>query len=177
MSEFRLFETNKKAKFLNKAKEVKALRQEDVKKNQSIVVLQKNIRTFLTYRQNDNPTYPLFISTLKDPSNRAYIEEHWPIIDQSSVLLKNRLVNLSIKALDDRQEVPIHPGLLGAVFSLSHRVELKPHEYQSILRYFWNDIDSEYLLRCFRFNNFKEALKTVITRDIHAVIDMVVKFE
>lgn len=176
MSEFRLFETNKKAKFLSKAKEVKALRQEDTKKNQSIIVLQKNIRTFLAYRRNDNPTYPLFISTLKDPSNRAYIEEHWPIIDQSSVLLKNRLVNLTIKALDDCQEVPIHPGLLNAVFSLSHRIELKSNEYQSILRYFWKDIDSEYLLRCFHFDNFKDALKTVITQDIHAVIDMVVKF-
>lgn len=116
MSEFRLFETNKKAKFLNKAKEVKALRHEDIKKNQSIVVLQKNIRTFLTYRRNDNPSYPLFISTLKDPSNRIYIKDHWLMIESSSVLLKNRLINLSIKALDDREAAPIHPGLLDAVF-------------------------------------------------------------
>ncbi len=32
MSDFKTFETNKKAKFLNKAKEVKAKREEDTKK-------------------------------------------------------------------------------------------------------------------------------------------------
>jgi hypothetical protein len=77
MSDFRLFDTNKKASFLSKAKDVKAKREGDVKKSQSIVLLQKNIRAFMIFRRHDSPEYPLLMSTPGSIANQHYAQNFW----------------------------------------------------------------------------------------------------
>lgn len=48
MSEFRVFEVDKRSKFLGKAKESKAKREEEIKRTKAVILLQKNIRAYLT---------------------------------------------------------------------------------------------------------------------------------
>lgn len=51
MSNFRVFNVDKKKEFLNKAKQNKTKKVEDAKFTSNIMLLQKNIRAFLTSRQ------------------------------------------------------------------------------------------------------------------------------
>jgi hypothetical protein len=49
MSEFKVFEVDKRSKFLGKAKESKAKREEEIKRIKAVLLLQKNIRAYLTF--------------------------------------------------------------------------------------------------------------------------------
>jgi hypothetical protein len=48
MSEFKIYTFDKKKDFLNKAKQAKSKKVEDAKYTTNIILLQKNIRAFLT---------------------------------------------------------------------------------------------------------------------------------
>lgn len=52
--DFKVFDPNKKSKFLAKTKENKCKREEENKKMQAITILQKNIRAFLDVIRNDS---------------------------------------------------------------------------------------------------------------------------
>jgi len=92
MSEFRLFNTNKKGAFLSKTKEVKAKREGDAKKNQAILILQKNIRAFLTFRRHDSPQYPLLMSTPGGLPNQYFALSFWGSQQQLPFVLRRRLL-------------------------------------------------------------------------------------
>lgn len=103
MSDFRLFDTNKKAAFLNKAKEVKAKREIDAKKNQAILTLQKNIRAFLTFRMHDSPLYPMLMSTPGSIDNQQYFLHFWATVESQPQILKQRFIKQAIRAFVNKQ--------------------------------------------------------------------------
>lgn len=99
MSDFRLFDTNKKASFLSKTKDNKAKREGDAKKNISIVMLQKNIRAFMAFRRHDSPEYPLLMSTPGPFVNQLFAQHFWTSQEPFPLILRLRFVKQAIRAL------------------------------------------------------------------------------
>lgn len=114
MSDFRLFETNKKTSFLSKAKEVKAKREGDIKRNQFIIMLQKNVRAFMVFRKHDSPEYPLLMNSMSS-ANREYAQVFWESMDGQFATLRGRYVKQAIRALTQGQEIPINGKLENAI--------------------------------------------------------------
>lgn len=114
MSDFRLFETNKKNSFLSKAKEVKAKREGDMKRNQFIIMLQKNMRAFMVFRKHDSPQYPLLMNSMST-ANREYAQVFWENMDGQFVTLRGRYVKQAIRALTQGQEIAINGKLERAI--------------------------------------------------------------
>lgn len=74
MDKFKTFETNKAAKFLNKAKSLKNNREADIRRAEGIIKMQKNIRAFLEYIRNAHK-YPHMLRSFEgiDPSLLKHI--------------------------------------------------------------------------------------------------------
>jgi hypothetical protein len=106
MSNFRIFEVDKKKAFLAKAKDNKAKKEQEVKKNADILVIQKNIRAFLCATCNAGPKYPLFIRTAEQvQTNRDFVESLWDSLEKQPNLLKKKVLTLTIKSL--KLDIPL----------------------------------------------------------------------
>lgn len=114
MSDFRFFETNKKNSFLNKAKESRAKREDDIKRNQFVLLLQKNVRAFMVFRKHDSPQYPLLMNSISS-ANREYVQAFWESMDGQFALLRGRFVKQAIRALTQGQEITIDGKLESAI--------------------------------------------------------------
>lgn len=124
MSDFRLFETNKKASFLSKAKEVKAKREGDLKKNQSILLLQKHLRAFIAFRKHDSPSYPLLMNSVST-DHQQYAQAFWESMDGQFPFLRKKYVKQAIRALTQGQELAVGGNLESAIKAYSCSCELK----------------------------------------------------
>ena len=100
MSDFKLFSLDKKKDFLAKAKLNKSKKDQDAKRHNSIILVQKHIRNYLASATHASPHYPLLIRSVQQVQrNRPYVESVWNSIDHQPNILRKRVLTLTIESL------------------------------------------------------------------------------
>lgn len=99
MNEFKIFDTSNRNKFLNKAKTTKIKREDEQKKNQYIVYVQKKVRAFLAASRFGNHENPLLIRKLDKQENAEYVVQFWQAPEYYTQILRNHMLRLTLREL------------------------------------------------------------------------------
>ena len=100
MSDFKLFSLDKKKDFLAKAKLNKSKKDQDARRHNFIILIQKHLRNYLASAIHASPHHPLLIRSVHQVQiNRPYFESLWNSIDHQPNILRKRVLTLTVESL------------------------------------------------------------------------------